>query len=223
MARIERYYQRKNGQFDVVIRNVSLTDDALLLLDNEIPVDVKVTLIDPKKITDQQRKKIFALLNDIYLYTGQPQEDLRQTFQFYLQTMNDYELISLSDCSRKIATELIELILEWVFRNDIPLNHKTSDLLKEDRRFIYLTTINRKCVICGKPHSDLAHRYAIGRGMNRNEMNHYGNEVLALCRFHHSEQHAIGIDSFNEKYHLHDSWIQVDDKLNAMLRGEKVE
>ncbi len=220
MARIERYHQRRNGQFDVVIRNVSLTDDALLLLDNEIAVDVKVTLIDPKKITDQQRKKIFALLNDIYLYTGQPQEDLRQTFQFYLQTMNDYELISLSDCSRKIATELIELILEWVFRNNIPLNHKTSDLLKEDRQFIYLATINRQCVICGKLHSDLAHRYAIGRGVNRNEMNHYGNEVLALCRQHHREQHQIGIDSFNEKYHLHDSWIQVDDKLNAMLRGE---
>ncbi|TDM12686.1 putative HNHc nuclease [Macrococcus bovicus] len=223
MARIERYHHRGNGRFDIVVRNVSLDDDTLQLLDNEIPVAANLEVIDPHKITVKQRKKIFALLNDIYEYTGQPQDDLRQTFQFYLETIKGYKPISLSDTTKQIARELIELILEWVFLHDIPLNYKTSDLMKEDKRFIYLATIKRKCVICGKPHSDLAHRHAIGRGMNRNEMNHYGNEVLALCRQHHGEQHQIGIDSFNEKYHLHDSWIQVDDKLNAMLRGEKSE
>ncbi|PKE55327.1 putative HNHc nuclease, partial [Macrococcoides caseolyticum] len=61
-----------------------------------------------------------------------------------------------------------------------------------------------------------------GAGRNRNEIDHYGNEVLALCRSHHSEQHQIGIDSFNEKYHL-DEWIKVDERLNAMLKGRKYE
>ncbi|WP_460989811.1 putative HNHc nuclease, partial [Staphylococcus aureus] len=29
--------------------------------------------------------------------------------------------------------------------------------------------------------------------------------------------------SFDDKYHLHDSWIKVDERLNKMLKGEKKE
>lgn len=221
MALINRFHQKKNGKYDVVVRNVSLNKDALLLLENGLPVEAEIKIYDASKITDQQRKKIFALLNDIYDYTGQPQEDLRHVFQSYLQIMNDYKEISLSDCSKKIAGELIELILAWIFLHDIPLSYKTSDLMKEDNNFLYHATVKRKCVICSKSNSDLAHLYAVGAGRNRNEINHYGNKVLALCREHHSEQHRIGIQSFNDKYHLHDSWIDVDEKLNKMLRGER--
>ena len=46
------------------------------------------------------------------------------------------------------------------------------------------------------------------------------NKVLALCSRHHKEQHQIGMDSFNEKYKLHDSWVSVDERLNRMLKGE---
>lgn len=223
MPFINRYHNRKNGTTDVVVRNVSLTNDALLLLDNDLPVDVEVKIIDPNKITTKQRKKIFALCNDIEAHTGQPREYMRQMFKDYLSFINGYEKLSLSDCTKQQARELIEIILNWVFLHDVPLNYKTSDLLKNDKEFLYLSTINRTCVICGKQHADLAHRYAVGRGRNRNEINHYDNEVLALCREHHTEQHAIGINSFNDKYHLRDSWVKVDERLNKMLRGEKVD
>lgn len=59
--------------------------------------------------------------------------------------------------------------------------------------------------------------------MNRKTMDHYDKHVLALCRKHHNEQHNIGVKSFDDKYHLHNSWITVDEKLNSMLRGEKSE
>lgn len=216
-------YKNNNNSFDVVVRNVALDSDSLRMIDNGYPLDVNLEVIDGKKITIQQRKKIFALLNDIYLFTGQPQEDLRQQFQFYLEMIKGYEPISLTDTTRRIASELIEVIIAWVFQHDIPLNYKTSDLMKEDNYFIYLSTINRTCVICGKKHADLAHRYAVGRGRNRNTIDHYGNEVLALCREHHNTQHQIGIDTFNEKYHLENSWVKVDDRLNKMLKGEKTD
>ncbi|HDZ5960530.1 TPA: hypothetical protein SK840_002774, partial [Staphylococcus aureus] len=29
------------------------------------------------------------------------------------------------------------------------------------------------------------------------------------------------VKSFDDKYHLHDSWIKVDERLNKMLKGEK--
>ena len=221
MSKVTRYKQ-SNGRYSVVVENVDLTDDDLLLLDNGYPLDVNVEIQDGKKITVKQRKKIFALVNDIEAHTGQPRDWLREMFQDFVVVLNGYsKRFSLSDCTRKQAGELIDVILEWIFINDIPLNYKTSDLMKQDQTFLYLATVHRKCVICGKNFSDLAHRYAVGRGRNRKEIDHYGNEVLALCRRHHQTQHDMGIQSFNEKYHLENSWIPVNKRLNEMLKGRK--
>ena len=129
--------------------------------------------------------------------------------------------ISLSNCSRQQASQIIEVTLDWIFYNNIPLSYKTSDLLKNDKAFLYWSTVNRNCVICGTPRAELAHYHAVGRGRNRRKINHTDNKVLALCSKHHREQHQIGMDTFNDKYHLYNSWIEVDEKLNSMLRGEK--
>lgn len=212
-------YEKIDNQTVFVVKGFELTDDALQLLDNGYPLDVNIEVVDGKKITVKQRKKIFALLNDIYLFTGQPQEDLRQQFQFYLEMIKGYERISLTDTTRRIASELIEVILAWVFQHDIPLNYKTSDLMKQDQTFLYLATVHRKCVICGK-HAELAHYHAVGRGRNRRKIDHTDNRVLALCHSHHREQHDMGMDSFNAKYHLTDSWVQVNERLNKMLKDE---
>ncbi|UBH21595.1 hypothetical protein LAU42_07265 [Macrococcus armenti] len=214
MPRILKY---KNGQ--ALVEGVEMTPEAMLLIDNEIAVDVNLEIIDSKKITVKQRRKIFALCNDIEQFTGQPREYMREMFKDYLSFMNGYLNVSLSDCSRKIASELIDLIIMWVFENDIPLNYKTSDMLKNDRTFLYMSTIKRTCVICGKQNSDLAHRYAVGVGRNRNDIDHYGNEVLALCREHHYSQHQMGVESFDKLYHLENSWVKVDERLNNMLKG----
>ena len=221
MSKVTRYKQ-SNGRYSVVVEGVDLTDDDLLLLDNGYPLDVNIEIQDGKKITVKQRKKVFALLNDIEAHTGSPREDMKEMFTDFIVTLNGYsKRFSLSDCTRKQAGELIDTIMAWVFQNDIPLNYKTSDLMKQDQTFLYLATVHRKCVICGKNFSDLAHRYAVGRGRNRNEIDHYGNEVLALCRRHHQTQHDMGIQSFNEKYHLENSWIPVNKRLNEMLKGRK--
>lgn len=219
MSKVTRYKQ-SNGRYSVVVEGVDLTDDALLLLDNGYPLDVNIEIQDGKKITVKQRKKIFALVNDIEGHTGQPRDWLRLMFQDYVTMLKGYsKRLSLSDCTRKQAGELIDVILEWVFQNDIPLNYKTSDLMKNDQTFLYLATVHRKCVICGK-YGELAHYHAVGRGRNRRKIDHTDNKVLALCHSHHREQHNIGMDSFNAKYHLTDSWVQVDARLNKMLKGE---
>ena len=222
MSKVTRYKQ-SNGRYSVVVENVDLTDDALLLLDNGYPLDVNIEIQDGKKITVKQRKKIFALLNDIEAHTGQPRDWLRLMFQDYLTTLKGYsKRLSLSDCTRKQAGELIDVILAWTFEHDIPLNYKTSDLMKQDQTFLYLATVHRKCVICGK-YGELAHYHAVGRGRNRRKIDHTDNRVLALCHSHHREQHDMGMDSFNAKYHLTDSWVQVNARLNKMLKGEKTD
>lgn len=220
MPLIKSYITQNNGITTAVVEGVELNDKDSLLLDNGLEVEVDVIPVDPYTITDKQRRKIFALCNDIEQHTGQPREYMRSMFMDYVAFVEGDESLSLSNCTRTQANQVIEVILDWVFHNDIPLNYKTSDLLKQDKSFLYWSTINRNCIICGKPHSDLAHYEAVGRGFNRNKMNHHDKHVLALCREHHNEQHAIGVKSFDQKYHLQDSWIKVDNRLNKMLKGK---
>ena len=223
MEEIVSYKLQDDGKYTAVIKGLEIGKDETLMIDNGFTVQADVKVFNPFVITQKQRRKVFALVNDIEKATGQPSEYMRAMFMDYLKVMQGIEgRLSLSNCSKRQASDLIDLILQWVFEHHIPLSYKTSDLMKEDNYFIYLSTINRTCVICGKEKSDLAHRFAIGKGRNRYEMNHYNNQVLALCRNHHNEQHQIGMDSFNKKYHLTNSWIKVDDKLNSMLRGESI-
>ena len=224
MPIIKNYITQDDGTTIVVIKGVELDNKTTLLLDNGYEVEADVRVVDPFKITDKQRRKVFALCNDIEAYTGQPRDYMRYLFMDYVEVLYGYEKrLSLSDWTREQAKQVIEVILDWVFHNNIPLNYKTSDLLKNDKAFLYWSTVNRNCVICGKPHSDLAHRFAVGRGRDRTKINHFGNQVLALCRYHHNEQHQIGMDTFNNKYHLTDSWVSVDERLNKMLKGAKNE
>lgn len=223
MALIKNYITQDDGTTTVVIEGVELGNKETLLLDNGLEVEVDVQVVDPFKITDKQRRKIFALCNDIEAHTGQPRDYMRQMFQDYVKFLYGYEeRISLANCTRTIAKQIIEVMFEWIFTNAIPLNYKTSELMKEDKNYLYWATVTRHCVICGTPSSDLAHYESVGRGMNRNKMNHYDKHILALCRKHHNEQHAIGVKSFDEKYHLQNSWIKVDERLNRMLKGERM-
>lgn len=221
MQRITRYQKDNDGTYSVVATGVELEQSHIELLENGYSLNAEVEVPDNKKLSIEQRKKIFAMCRDIELHWGEPVEALRKRFQAELEIMNGYERISLHDCSMKVARELIELIIAFMFHNQIPMRVETSKLLSGDQSMLYWATVNRNCVICGAPGSDLAHYEAVGRGMNRNKMNHYDKHVLALCRRHHNEQHAIGVKSFDDKYHLHNSWIKVDDRLNAMLKGVK--
>ena len=87
----------------MTIEGVTLSNDDTLMIDNGYPLEVELNVVDGRKITIKQRKKIFALLNDIYIHYGQPQNDLRQMFQFYLEMMKGYDPISLSNCSVTVA------------------------------------------------------------------------------------------------------------------------
>lgn len=221
MQRITRYQKDNDGTYSVVATGVELERSHIDLLDNGYSLNAEVEVPDNKKMSIEQRKKIFAMCRDIELHWGEPVEALRKRFQAELEIMNGYERISLRDCSMKVAKELIELIIAFMFRHQIPMRVETSKLLSGDQTMLYWATVNRNCVICSTPGSDLAHYETVGRGMNRNKMNHYDKHVLALCRRHHNEQHAIGVKSFDDKYHLQNSWIKVDDRLNAMLKGVK--
>lgn len=220
MQRITRYQRDDDGTYSVVATGVELEQSHIDLLENGYSLIAEVEVPDNKKLSIDQRKKIFALCRDIELHWGEPVESLRKRFQAELEIMNGYEEISLRDCSMRIASELIELIIAFMFHHQIPMRVETSKLLSGDKAMLYWATVNRNCVICGK-HGELAHHKAIGRGANRRKMDHYGYEVLCLCREHHQSQHDMGVETFDELHHLENSWLSVDERLNKMLKGVK--
>ncbi|MCC3708055.1 putative HNHc nuclease [Staphylococcus epidermidis] len=220
MQRITRYQRDNDGTYSVVATGVELEQSHIDLLENGYSLIAEVEVPDNKKLSIDQRKKIFALCRDIELHWGEPVESLRKRFQAELEIMNGYEEISLRDCSMRIASELIELIIAFMFHHQIPMRVETSKLLSGDKAMLYWATVNRNCVICGK-HGELAHHKAIGRGANRRKMDHYGYEVLCLCREHHQSQHDMGVETFDELHHLENSWLSVDERLNKMLKGVK--
>ncbi|MBM0759274.1 putative HNHc nuclease [Staphylococcus epidermidis] len=220
MQRITRYQRDDDGTYSVVATGVELEQSHIDLLENGYSLIAEVEVPDNKKLSIEQRKKIFALCRDIELHWGEPVESLRKRFQAELEIMNGYEEVSLRDCSMRIASELIELIIAFMFHHQIPMRVETSKLLSGDKAMLYWATVNRNCVICGK-HGELAHHKAIGRGANRRKMDHYGYEVLCLCREHHQSQHDMGVETFDELHHLENSWLSVDERLNKMLKGVK--
>ena len=168
MQRIIKYKLDDDGTYSAVITGISLGNDETQLLDEGYSIAVDVQVYDPYKITDKQRRKIFALVNDIEAHTVQPSEYMRGMFIHYLQALHGTEnRVSMASCSKREASDLIDVIITWIFQNHIPLNYKTSDLMRNDNYFIYLSTINRQCVICGKPKSDIAHLEAVGSGRDR--------------------------------------------------------
>src|SRR5699024_12278524 len=63
-------------------------------------------------------------------HTGNPSEYMRGMFIHYLQALHGTEnRISMASCSKREASDLIDVIITWIFQNYIPLNHKTSDLI----------------------------------------------------------------------------------------------
>lgn len=219
MANVFKYQSNNDGTYNVIVDNVKIPHKNLDDLQRGVGTEIDVNFIDPNDISHKQRKLIFALLNDIEDWNGDPVEYRRHLLTREFMAKNDMENFSLSNCSMTEAREFIELILTFIFRYDVPIKFETSDLMKEDKDFIYMCVMKRKCVICGKPHAELAHYHAVGSGRNRRTIDHKDNKILPLCHKHHQLQHNMGMKSFNDYYKLNNSWVQVNDKINRMLKG----
>ena len=163
---------------------------------------VELDISDGRKITPSQRKKIYALINDLCEYTGDVPEYWKEKFKFMVETIFGIDEFSLSDCSVTVGNYMILTILEFLFQHDIPFRTKTWDSIPNDFPKQMLCIKNRRCVICGKPGADIAHVQTVGMGRNRTKINHTGMYIMSLCRTHHTLQHTIGLKTFMETFHI---------------------
>lgn len=181
----------------------------------------ELTIDDNRHISRDQQKKIFALIDDLCNYTGDEPKRWENEFKWRVQVTFGLDEFSLSNCSMTVGNYMILTILDFLFTENIPFRTKLWDSLPQDFPRQRLALKNRTCVICGRPHADLAHYKAVGMGRNRHKIDERKMYFMTLCREHHQEQHNIGIKEFMQKYHLKPLRLSDDDIIRFKILTKK--
>ena len=193
--------------------------------------EVEIRLNDNRRITNKQRRKIFALVNDIGRFTSGIQsrheyaEALREMQLLYVIDSSNSEVIrtqltlsycelldidvfSLSDVDVSTARDFIDWLVEMCVKHTIPCNDVLINRCEDIGRLVYNCLLFKRCAVCGRP-AQLHHVDAVGMGRDRHDIPHIGLLSLPLCSAgdyndipHHSEIHNIGDNAFIDKYHL---------------------
>ena len=190
--------------------------------------EVEIIFQDGRKISPEQRRKVYALLGEIAEFVdgfrnSETIEDAKnqRKWEFILQSMEATErkMFSLADCSMTIAREFISYLIDFIINNDIPSSVSLLDNCEDVGAYIYACLLNKKCCICGQA-ADLHHTTGshVGIGNNRQEVHHLGRECLPLCRTHHTECHN-GEADFISKYHLEP--VKIDEKICKIFKLKK--
>lgn len=181
---------------------------------------IELKIADGRTISPDQRKLIYALINDLCRYTGDVPDEWKERFKFMVQGIFGVDHFSLSDCSVTVANEMILTILEFLFEEDIPFSGKEWQAIPDDFPREMLAIKHRRCVICGR-RADVAHYEAVGN-RSRKLVDHRKFEFMSLCRVHHTEQHQRGVVSFCQYHHIKPVKLSEDDliKLHVMTRKQ---
>jgi hypothetical protein len=118
------------------------------------------------------------------------------------------------------ARHYISFLLDFCFDWDVPLSEPVTSRTDDIAAAIYSSLLRKRCIVCGIK-GEIHHVDSVGMGRNRQEIAHIGMRVMCLCRYHHSECHAIGQEFFDIKYHIYG--IIADSRICEVYRLNKVD
>lgn len=176
---------------------------------------VELTLWDGRRISPEQRRKIYAVIRDISEWSGHEPEYLKQYFKWNFCGIDGRDEFSLSDVDMTTAKEFINYLIEFCFYNDVSIKDSMLDRTDDIGKYLYLCLEYRKCAVCNK-RAEVHHVDRIGMGGNREEIIHEGLSAVALCHEHHMEAHIKGEKDVFERYHIYG--IKLDEYLCERLR-----
>ena len=183
--------------------------------------EVQVGLPDGRRITPEQRRKAYALMNEIAEWMGDIPEYVKRLMkiEFMVSRMQAIkkEVFSLSDCDVTTAKEFITYLIDFIIEHDVPTQTPLIELCEDISKYVYACLMHKKCAVCGK-HANLHHCEGgvIGMGNNRNKVDHIGRPALPLCNEHHNIIHQMGQADFISRYHL--VTIPIDKKIAKVYR-----
>lgn len=162
---------------------------------------VEIRLNDGRSISAEQRRKIFALVRDIALWSGHEPEEIRSFLTWDFCCKNECEYFSLSDVDMTTARQFLNYLIDFTFTHSVPtkdtLLYQTDDIGK----YLYYCLEHRKCAICNK-RAEVHHVDRIGMGRDREKIVHIGLLAIALCREHHDMAH-LNEKALFEKYFIY--------------------
>lgn len=189
----------ENGVVTIVAQS-----DLYLMTHREIK-ECYIDFIDGRKLSDKQRRMCYSLINAIAEWSGSSTQDIKEAFkmEFWADKIDTLaeKVFSLSNAPMSLIAEFQKFLINFILENDVPLKYSLLNYVDDIDNYVYMCLIHKKCCICGRK-ADLHHIDSVGMGNDRTEVHHEGRKALSLCREHHTEIHAIGINSFLEKYHI---------------------
>lgn len=165
------------------------------------PRRVEVRLDDGRTISADQRRKIFAIIRDISLWSGQEPEELRLYLEWDFCSRCLREWFSLSNCDMTTAREFITYLIQFCFHWGVPTKDSLLTQTDDIGKYLYLCLENRRCAICNQP-AEVHHVDRVGMGRDREAIVHVGLNAIALCRRHHEEAHRREKALFAD-YHIY--------------------
>ncbi|WP_238884473.1 putative HNHc nuclease [Clostridium sp. YIM B02551] len=163
--------------------------DQILRYKSDSGILGEIRLEDYRTITAEQRKKIFAFVKDVSLYTGYEAEYVRDLLTLSFCYENNIEPFSLSNCSLEVAREFISYLIDFCISLDIPLSQSALERTDDIGKFLYMTIKKEICSICG----DKGTIYTLDRDKNK----------MCLCQVHHDLAKSKGLLQFQKLYKVY--------------------
>lgn len=180
--------------------------------------EAEIRIDDGRRITSEQRKKLYATIKDISLYTGDDPEYLKEFLKFDYCGESGEDYFSLSDCSIDTAKNFLTHIIDFVLKHNIPLSELAVNRTDDIDRYLYSCIKYRRCAITGQAGADIHHCEGsrVGMGGNRKKISNKGRELIALNRDWHTRAHAEGEEEIFNLYKIYG--IVLDDEALRKLK-----
>ena len=185
---------------------------------------VLVEFADGRRISPEQRRKCYALMNEIAEWIGDVPEYVKKLMKMEfivsrLESMKK-EMFSLSDVDCTTARLFISFLIDFMIEHEVPSRVPLYELCEDIQKYVYACLMHKQCAVCGK-RADVHHlsgsRAGHG-GLKWREKDQTGALVIPLCREHHIAIHG-GEAEFLERYHL--QGIEMDAAIKKVYRVKK--
>lgn len=206
---------------EYIVKNIQISQTNKMLLEagESLPVEIKIK--DGRKITDMQRRFIFALCRNLADWQGEDPEIIRAIMMESNRRINEIEKESLTEYSQTEASRLIDMIIDFTISQGITIGNLAQEYSHRiGSRQAYAMALQRVCAVCGRKGADIHHVDQIGTKGNRAKISHIGLRAIPLCRIHHTEAHNQKKGNFIEKHHLEP--FVIDKKMEFFIKKGQI-
>lgn len=182
---------------------------------------VEVRMDDGRRITADQRRKIYATMRDIADWSGDMPDSVKAFFKWSFCGDEEHEDFSLSDVDRETASAFLSYLIDFCIQNGVPCSDPLWDRCEDIDRYMYACVMTRTCCITGRKNAQIHHYDRVGM-RSRDNICHVGMRVVPLSAELHTMIHfSGGEDEFYAKHHI--TPIPLTEKMCEYLRIGKIQ